>query len=132
MKNFHLNEHVKEFLLTGDPSIAYQTRKYLLDEQEEDLKSLQEETLATGFGKRFFDAQNEDYSFGQSHYVGKWTSTHYTLLDLRYLEIPRNTERALISARNILLEYSSTDGGIAVSSDQKSDLCVNGMYLTFV
>jgi len=130
-KQFELKENVKEFLLSGDPSIAFQTRKYLLEENEEDLRSLQKETLISGFGKRFFEVQHEDGSFGQSHYVGKWTSTHYTLLDLRYLEIPRDTEKALIPARNILLEHRALDGGIAISSDKKSDLCVNGMYLTY-
>ncbi|HSR03517.1 MAG TPA: hypothetical protein VLM88_02910 [Proteiniclasticum sp.] len=130
-KKFDLKENVKEFLLTGDPSIAFQTRKYLLEENEEDLRSLQKETLISGFGKRFFDVQHKDGSFGQSHYVGKWTSTHYTLLDLRYIEIPRDTEKALIPARNILLEHRALDGGIAISSDKKSDLCVNGMYLTY-
>lgn len=131
MKKFELNESVLDFLLTGDPSIAYQTRKYLLEEEEETLKDLQKETLLTGFGKKFFDVQHEDGSFGQSHYVGKWTSTHYTLMDLRYLEIPEDTERARIPARNILLEHRALDGGIAISSDRRSDLCVNGMYLNF-
>ena len=69
MNGFQMNESVVDFHLTGDPSIAYQTRKYLLDKDEEKLKDLQKETLLTGFGKRFFDAQHEDGSFGQSHYV---------------------------------------------------------------
>ena len=131
MNGFQMNDSVVDFLLTGDPSIAFQTRKYLLDEDEEKLKDLQKETLLTGFGKRFFDAQHEDGSFGQSHYVGKWTSIHYTLLDLRYLEIPEDTEKARVPARNILLKHPALDGSIAISSDKKSDLCVDGMYLTY-
>ncbi|MFH5834936.1 hypothetical protein ACHAL6_02510 [Proteiniclasticum sp. C24MP] len=131
MNEFQMNEHVLDFLLSGDPSIAYQTRKYLLEEKAEDLRHLQKETLLTGFGKRFFEAQHEDGSFGQSHYSGKWTSTHYTLLDLRYLEIPEETEKAQIPSRNVILQHPALDGGIAISSDKRSDLCVNGMYLNY-
>lgn len=131
MNGFQMNDSALDFLLTGDPSIAYQTRRYLLDEDEETIKDLQKETLLTGFGKRFFDAQHEDGSFGQSHYVGKWTSIHYPLLDLRYLEIPEDTEKARVPARNILLKHPALDGGIAISSDKKSDLCVDGMYLNY-
>lgn len=131
MNEFQMNEIVLDFLMSGDPSIAYQTRKYLLEENPEDLSHLQKETLLSGFGNRFFQAQHEDGSFGQSHYVGKWTSTHYTLLDLRHLEIPGNTEKARVPARNMILEHPAQDGGIAISGDEKSDLCVNGMYLNY-
>lgn len=128
MGSYSLKDEALIFLLSGDPSIAYQTRKYLLDEPEDTLKDLQRETLVKGFGKRFLDAQHKDHGFGQSDYVGKWTSTHYTLMDLRYLEIPRDTEEARSAAKKILT-HESKDGGIAISSDRISDICVNGMFL---
>ncbi|MBI9095784.1 MAG: hypothetical protein JEY71_12990 [Sphaerochaeta sp.] len=44
-----------------------------------------------GFGKQYLDAQNPDGHWGISYYHPKWTSTHYTLLDLRNLEVPSDT-----------------------------------------
>lgn len=130
MGTFKLKEEALDFLLSGDPSVAYQTRKYLLDEPQEKLEALQRETLVSGFGRRFLSAQHSDYGFGQSDYVGKWTSTHYTLMDLRCLEIPRDTAPAKMAALKILT-HKAVDGGIAISSDRKSDICVNGMFLNF-
>ncbi|WP_312651701.1 hypothetical protein [Proteiniclasticum sp.] len=126
-----LSDEALDFLLSSDPCIIYQTRKYLLEEDVDTLRELQKQTLIDGFGKRFLSHQNDDYTFGKSDYVGKWTSTHYTLLDLRYLEIPRDTKEAMIPARNIFLQHRASDGGIAISSDKKSDVCVNGMTLNF-
>lgn len=131
MKDTLFKDEAIHFLLSSDPSIVYQTRKYLLNEDDENLKEIKRQTLTDGFGRRFFSCQNDDHSFGKSDYVGKWTSTHYTLLDLRYLEIPRDTKKAYIPARNILLNHRASDGGIAISSDKKSDVCVNGMTLNF-
>lgn len=126
-----ISDEALELLLSSDPSIVYQTRKYLLEEDENTLRELQKQTLIEGFGRRFLSHQNDDFTFGKSDYVGKWTSTHYTLLDLRYLEIPRDTAEARIPARNISLMHRALDGGIAISSDRKSDVCVNGMTLNF-
>lgn len=131
MDSWTLRDEVLDFLLSSDPAIIYQTRKYLLDEDEDNLKALQKQTLMEGFGRRYLTCQNEDLSFGKSDYVGKWTSTHYTLLDLRYLEIPKDTREAQLPARNISLKHRALDGGIAISSDKKSDVCVNGMTLNF-
>ena len=82
-------EQIK-WLLKGDVSIRYQVYRDLLAENLEDLR----ERIATeGWGKAFLDCQNPDGHWGRSFYQPKWTSTHYTLLDLRNLEISPNHHR---------------------------------------
>lgn len=126
------NLDVVEYLLEGDPAIVYQTRKYLLGEGEEELEPIRRRIAEEGFGKRFLDCQNEDMSFGGGVYMPKWTSTHYTLLDLRYLEIGRDTERLYQSVLNVALHHKALTGGIALSGNRKiSDVCVDGMFLNY-
>jgi hypothetical protein len=120
------------FLLEGDPSIQYQTRKYLLGEKEDELLPLRESIATSGWGKRYLDAQNEDLSFGKGFYAHKWTSTHYSLLDLRYLEIPRETESLVLSVRDITKNCRAGDGGVTgTKGSKRSDVCVNGMFLNY-
>jgi hypothetical protein len=126
------NLDVVEYLLEGDPSIVYQTRKYLLGESEEELAGIRKRIPEEGFGKRFLDCQNEDKSFGGGVYMPKWTSTHYTLLDLRYLEIERETEQLNASVLDVALHHKARTGGIALSGNTKdSDVCVDGMFLNY-
>lgn len=123
---------VIDFLLEGDPSIQYQTRKYLLGEPEEELINLRKSIAETGWGKMYLDAQNEDRSFGKGFYANRWTSTHYSLLDLRYLEIPRDTESLVLSVRDITKNCRAGDGGVTgTKGSKRSDVCVNGMFLNY-
>ena len=48
-----ISDEALELLLSSDPSIVYQTRKYLLEEDENTLRELQKQTLIEGFGRRF-------------------------------------------------------------------------------
>ncbi|ETA79574.1 hypothetical protein [Youngiibacter fragilis] len=123
---------VISFLLEGDPSIQYQTRKYLLGETEAELSGLRQSISKSGWGRMYLDAQNEDLSFGKGFYAHKWTSTHYSLLDLRYLEIPRETESLVMSVRDITKNCRAGDGGVTGTRGSKhSDVCVNGMFLNY-
>lgn len=123
---------VISFLLEGDPSIQYQTMKYLLGETEGELSELRRSIAVTGWGRMYLDAQNEDGSFGKGFYAHKWTSTHYSLLDLRYLEIPRETESLVLSVRDITKNCRAGDGGVTgTSGSKRSDVCVNGMFLNY-
>jgi hypothetical protein len=123
---------VISFLLEGDPSIQYQTRKYLLGETEDELSEHRQSISKVGWGRMYLDAQNEDLSFGKGFYAHKWTSTHYSLLDLRYLEIPRETESLVMSVRDITQKCRAGDGGVTgTGGSKRSDVCVNGMFLNY-
>jgi len=121
-----------DYLLSGDPSIAYQTRKYLLGDKEKDLSQLRKKIALKGYGKMFLKEQNKDLSFGEGFYAPKWVSTNYTLLDLRYLEIERETQSLAASVKDIAVNLTDRDGGIRLSPHGKSsDICVDGMFLNY-
>ncbi len=62
----------------------------------------------------------------------KWTSTHYTILDLKNLGIDPNNEQIIESIELILRDFRETDGGINPGKTVKvSDVCLNGMFLNY-
>lgn len=118
-----------EWLLNGDVSIQYQTRKYLIGESDDLLIHLRKRIATEGWGKAFLDARNASGHWGRGFYQVKWVSSHYTLLDLRYLEI-EPVVPILETLRLILDSCKSSDGSINESHSTKSgDVCVNGMFL---
>ena len=120
---------VIEWLLEGDPAIEYQTHRDLLDEERPDIRA---RISTDGWGARFLSCRNADGSWGQRFYQPKWTSTHYTLLDLKTLCIAPGHPLIRESIRNVFAELKGDDGGILCSNaSEKSDVCVNGMVLNY-
>jgi len=122
-------QQVIDWLLAGDVSVAYQTHRDLLND---DRPELRKKILSTGWGFRLMNARHADGHWGRSFYQPKWTSTHYTLLELRYLEpVPGNPaidESIALALKN----EKGPDGGINPSrSIGQSDVCVNGMVLNY-
>jgi hypothetical protein len=70
------------WLLEGDVSIKYQVSRDLLNSEDTKLKDL---IANEGWGKTFLSCQKNNGHWGMGFYQPKWTSTHYTLLDLRNL-----------------------------------------------
>ena len=117
------------WLLTGDISIQYQTYRDLLGEEREELKSRIE---FEGWGKRILEKRNENKHWGLRFYQPKWTSTHYTLLDLKNLGISKNCKPILETIEMILRENKAPDGGILPIGEMRiSDMCINGMALNY-
>jgi hypothetical protein len=118
------------WLLEGDVSIQYQVHRDLLGKERKDL---QDRIASEGWGRQFLKKQNPNGHWGQRFYQPKWISTHYTLLDLRNLNInPDNTS----IKKTIELKLNSgkaIDGGIKLgpSTSRYSDVCVNGMFLNY-
>ncbi len=77
------------WLQEGDVSIQYQTYRDLLDEEKPELKN---RISTEGFGKKLLSFQQEDGHWGGGYYRKKWISTHYTLLELLRLDVPRNKQ----------------------------------------
>lgn len=118
------------WLLKGDISLEFQVRRDLLDEDRPDLQN----RIATeGWGKLFLSKREANLNWGESFYQPKWISTHYSLLDLRNLNLPPSNSIVKESIDNILELYIAEDGGIVLgpSTIEKSDLCVNGMFLNY-
>lgn len=118
------------WLLEGDVSIQYQVYRDLLGKEREDLR---ERIEKEGWGRRFLSLRNPDMHWGKTFYQPKWTSTHYTLLDLRNLCLRPNNEIVQETLANVLRSGKAKDGGIPLgpSTRKHSDVCVNGMFLNY-
>jgi hypothetical protein len=88
-----------------------------------------------GWGQQFLSKQQPNGYWGKSFYQPKWISTHYTLLDLRYLELAPGNPQVDRAIKLALEQEKGEDGGIKVHADKssitQSDVCVNGMFLNY-
>jgi hypothetical protein len=129
-----LNQATIAWLLQGDVSIQYQVRRDLLGEDPAALETLQRRIAAEGWGARFLSLQRPDGHWGRGYYQPKWTSTHYTLLDIRNLEPPSDLPTVRCVMEKALEEMTGPDGGIYFSptflrENRPSDVCINGTFL---
>jgi hypothetical protein len=117
------------WLLSGDVSIQYQTYRDLLNQERADLRK---RMSTEGWGARFLSLRKEDGHWGKAFYSPKWTSTHYTLLDLRNLEIDPELKELINTVEKILKHEKGDDGGINPhTSTGNSDVCLSGMVLNY-
>lgn len=119
---------VIEWLLTGDVSIQYQTKRDLLECSESELGELRLRIASEGWGKEFLDKRDPQTGlWGKGIYSPKWISTHYTLLDLKNLGIdPANT--LFTESCKILLDNIWYNNG-QIRKNRQQDLCVSAMAL---
>lgn len=126
---FYGLDQVIQWLLAGDVSIQYQVQRDLLGKK---LPELQNRIQAEGWGKRFLDARNKNGHWSRGFYQVKWISSHYTLLDLKHLNIARTPPQVSDTIAIILKENKGQDGGVNPSRQMpQSDVCVNGMFLNY-
>ena len=78
-----------KWLLDGDVSLQYQVHR---DLPKSEHHHLQERIAREGWGARFLSYRKIDGHWGKSFYQPKWTSTHYTALDLKNLGIAPDNE----------------------------------------
>lgn len=122
-------EQIINWLLKGDVSIQYQVYRDLLYVERKDL---QNRIANEGWGLRFLSKQRPNGHWGVKFYQPKWTSTHYTLLDLRNLCLAPDNSVVKDSLEIVIRDEKGTDGGILpVGTDRKCDVCVNGMFLNY-
>ena len=120
-------EQTINWLLGGDVAIQYQTRRDLLDS---DQRSLRERIAAEGWGAGFLSLRRSDGHWGRAYYQPKWTSTHYTLLDLKNLAVSPFTQPVRHTIQIVLESEKGADGGINPSvTIKQSDVCLTGMFL---
>ncbi len=115
---------VLDWLMQGDPAVAYMTTRDLLDDDRPDLRA---RSATEGWGAALLAARHANGHWGRGFYVPKWTSTHYTLLDLANLSCPPVPE-IVDSVAAVLAELNEgRPGGKTVYTDT----CINGMVLTY-
>lgn len=125
-----MNNQIIGWLLEGDVSIQYQVHRDLMGE---DRRDLQQRIATEGWGELIVSKQHTGGYWGDRFYQPKWTSTHYTLLDLRNLCLDPNNGKAREAIRLVLNTGKADDGGIRLgpSTAVHSDVCVNGMFLNY-
>lgn len=116
-----------KWLLDGQVSIQYQTHRDLLNIERNELKK---RITTEGWGKQLLELQQEDGHWGGGYYHYKWINTHYTLLELRRLEMNKNPQIEK-SIDTIIENFKTDDGGIMPNPQvwKFSDVCLNGMLL---
>lgn len=118
-----------EWLLEGDVSIQYQVHRDLLGDHRPDL---QDRIASEGWGAEFLSHRKAAGHWGDRFYQPKWISTHYTVLDLKHLGMSPTQPDIRASISQVIDSLKGPDGGIfPIGSSQKSDVCVNGMFLNY-
>ena len=122
-------EDIIAWLLEGDVSIQYQVYRDLLSGKREDLRN---RISTEGWGAKFLSKRRSDGHWGRKFYQPKWTSSHYTLLDLRNLCVSPDNPIIRESVDMIAAHEKGPDGGInPAGSVLESDVCMNGMFLNY-
>lgn len=122
-----IDENIINWLLEGDPSIQYQTFRDLLNKNK---PKLQVKISAEGWGARFLSLQNQNGHWGLAFYQPKWTSTHYTLLDLKNLCISPKIKK-IQSIIEKVLTYEMLRDNNPKTNLVSRDICLNGMVLNY-
>lgn len=123
---------ITQWLLSGDVSIQYQAHRDLLNSEKRLLRDLQSRIETEGWGVRFMSRRQKTGHWGKGLYQPKWTSTHYTLLDLRNLCFPPGNTDIEESLSLVLGAPKGKDGGLNLGKTvSHSDICVNGMILNY-
>jgi hypothetical protein len=122
-------EEIIKWLLEGDVSIQYQVYRDLLQNDRSDLRN---RISKEGWGAALLSKRNRNGHWGKSFYQPKWTSSHYTLLDLRNLNIAPDIPQIKETIDLIINNEKANDGGVNPGvTVQVSDVCLNGMFLNF-
>ncbi len=129
MQETKTRQPVTAWLLRSDVAIQYQTWRDLLGE---DRKDLQNRIPTEGWGYAFLSRRKPEGHWGRKFYQPKWTSTHYTLLDLKQLNLPPDIPEIKASINRIIAQRKSLDGGInPAETIPTGEVCVSGMFLNY-
>ena len=104
-----VSKEILSWLLKGDVAIQYQVHRDLLDNDREDLRK---RIAREGWGAEFLSKRHRDGHWGKGFYQPKWTSTHYTLQDLRYLNIDPTNPLIRESVEKVATIEKGKEGGI--------------------
>lgn len=116
------------WLLSGDVAVQFQTYRDLLGDERPDL---QRRIAFEGDAGTILAAHSEP-GWGRGFYEPKWTSTHYSLLELRDLAVARDHPVCMGEVTAAIERHKGGDGGFnPTDSVKESDVCMNGMFLAF-
>lgn len=117
------------WLLEGDVAVRFRTGRDLLERPD---PALQTRIASEGEGAALLAADGGEGHWGRGFYQPKWTSSHYTLLELHGIGLSAREPRPRDVVARILEHERGADGGLrATEVEQPSDVCVNGMALRY-
>lgn len=121
--------NVIDWILQGDVFVQCLVNRDLLEEQNESkLNDFRKRILTEGFGLELLNRQDlKTYMWGGGVYSPKYTSTHYTLLELCQLGAPITEER-FIKAIKLLFKTMWQNKG-QVRPYRHQDMCVVAMMV---
>lgn len=123
-------EETVQWLLDGDPAIRWQVQRDLLGRAEGTWKRERARVAQEGWGADLLSRQDPDGGWSNAVYSPKWTSTHYTLLQLVRMGLPTNNPAARRGITHLLEAGRYQDGAINLAKTvPEPDVCVNGMVL---
>jgi hypothetical protein len=124
-----MNE-LTDWLLEGDPAIRWQTMRDLLAAPAAEWQMEREQVASIGWAARLLSLQDPQGTWGGGLYSPKWTSTTYTLLQLRDMGLSTSHPAAQRATRLLIDEYLGPTGTPRFSDHlAHMDLCVVGMFL---
>lgn len=124
-----MTDDAMAWLLDGDVAVRFQATRDLL---REPAGHLQDRIAHEGHGATLLAARGTDGHWGRGFYQPKWTSSHYTLLELKNLGISPDTPAAQETVALIVASNVARDGGLDASpATRHSDACIAGMGLGY-
>ena len=124
-----MDRGVITWLRAGDPAIAWQVERDLLDRAPSTWTATRRRVGKQGWGKRLLSLRQNDGRWGGGLYGPKWISTFYTLRLLTHLGVPPRNRDALASCRLLLDQGVTRSGGVSLWSGSWTDTCVTAMLL---
>jgi len=124
-----VSKETLEWLLDGDPSVAWQAQRDLAHDPR--WRETRIRVANEGWGKRLLELQDRDGKWAEGLYTPKWTSTTYTLLQLRRLGLEPGNVQAIAGVRRLLEDAEWIGGGVSYWTTHRfAERCVNGMVLS--
>lgn len=123
---------VIDWLLAGDPAVAWQARRDLLGQTPAQYGESWRQLGQSGWAAALLAQRAADGLWAQGWYSPKWTSTFYTLQTLGLLGLTGSHAPARASAE-LLLNRATSDGRAVGRTEAPAswsrDLCVAGMLV---
>lgn len=131
MDVFHEQSHYDDviaWLLEGDAAVQFQVYRDLLDTIRPELQT---RIPLQGDASTILIARMANGHWGEGFYQPKWTSSHYSLLELRDMQVSGD-HPACRETVDLIVGCKSADGGVnPTGSIGLADVCINGMFLAY-
>lgn len=124
----YLADDTLAWLLGGEVAVQYQTYRDLLREERPELRR----RIASEGDAATILAAHTNPGWDSGFYEPKWTSIHYSLLELRDLAVAPDHPVCVGEVATAIERHKGGDGGFnPTDSVKESDVCMNGMFLAF-